>query len=716
MKNLFATTLLALAAIMTACSPSPPAAAPPTAVNGVMDLRQWDLAKQGPVKLDGTWLFYWKRFLDPKKNSEPGTAPSPQSIRVPSQWRSVVLDDAALPAKGYASYRLKILLRDADEPLAFKFTTVGSAFECFVNGRLISSAGRVGVSENDMTARYHPHVAEFIPPGKELDVVIHVANFQQDYSGLWFSLNFGRARDLNRFYQRIVALDFFLGGVFFIMFLYHLTLLVLRRRDLLPLYFALFCLIMTVRIFSQGEFVLSDLFPGMTFKQQLSLRYLTFYLAIPVMALFLWTSFPREYSRYVLYVSLGLGASFSLFFLVTPLPVGTRTLELYQINALLQIAYGFWAMVLAIRRRRDGAVVLCLGVVIIALTAVNDMLYANLIIPTGYYFGYGLLLLIFSQSGLLSIRFSRAFQAVESLTDELAGANRELTDLNQNLERKVTERTVELQAAYDEMAAINERLQTARDQLWGEMQLAKKIQTVLLPQCPSIPGYAIAARMMPANDVGGDYYDIINVEGYDWIVIGDVSGHGVPAGLIMMMVQSSIHSILEHDPGLHPSVLIRRVNRTLRKNLAKLDEDKYMTITVLMAARNGILTFSGLHQDILVYRAQSAAVEVVETDGFWIGVMDEIGPLLRDDTLRLDDGDTMLLFTDGITEAWEAGTSRENRNPLRSMYGQERLSDALCRRGGESPDLIIDGIMDSLRGYHFHDDVTMVVVRRLGAR
>lgn len=83
--------------------------------------------------------------------------------------------------------------------------------------------------------------------------------------------------------------------------------------------------------------------------------------------------------------------------------------------------------------------------------------------------------------------------------------------------------------------------------------------------------------MKPADDVGGDYYDVINIGGYDWIVIGDVSGHGVTAGLVMMMVQTSIHSVLQGNPGIKPSELIEQVNSVIIGNIRKFNENKYLT-------------------------------------------------------------------------------------------------------------------------------------------
>lgn len=134
--------------------------------------------------------------------------------------------------------------------------------------------------------------------------------------------------------------------------------------------------------------------------------------------------------------------------------------------------------------------------------------------------------------------------------------------LYENLETKVRDRTAEL-------AETNRKLQKVMDALWGEMELAKRIQTILLPVNPHIPGYEIAASSEPANEVGGDYYDVISAAGYDWIVIGDVSGHGITSGLVMMMVQTAIHTVLLNNPGVSPSFLLTAVNRVIYENIKK---------------------------------------------------------------------------------------------------------------------------------------------------
>ncbi len=153
------------------------------------------------------------------------------------------------------------------------------------------------------------------------------------------------------------------------------------------------------------------------------------------------------------------------------------------------------------------------------------------------------------------VRFINNVRAAAAIALDNSVMYSNLGMLMEQLEQKVEERTAELKKAMDA--------------LWGEMELAKKIQTTLLPRAPAIRGFEIATYMQPADQVGGDYYDIINAEGLDWLVIGDVSGHGVPAGLIMMMVQTAIHMAITAKPNLRPDVLLNRVNSVITENIAE---------------------------------------------------------------------------------------------------------------------------------------------------
>jgi serine phosphatase RsbU (regulator of sigma subunit) len=278
---------------------------------------------------------------------------------------------------------------------------------------------------------------------------------------------------------------------------------------------------------------------------------------------------------------------------------------------------------------------------------------------------------------------------------------------------------LELLRVLSSQAAIcieNARLLVHREnaaRLQTEMQIAEKIQTSLLPASPGIRGYDICAYMKTADDVGGDYYDVINTADRDWIIIGDVSGHGIPAGLVMMMTQTAIQTVLDKNPDITPSILLSSINGAIAKNIKRLGEYKYITITAFAFHENGSLSFSGLHQDILIYRTKTDTVEVVPTDGAWVGLLEDISHINSDQTLSLDIGDTVLLHTDGITEAWIKGSTKNNRTPEKDMFGLDRLKNCFEKSGTSPLEDIRNGLLMELKNYDCIDDVTLVLFRRV---
>lgn len=277
----------------------------------------------------------------------------------------------------------------------------------------------------------------------------------------------------------------------------------------------------------------------------------------------------------------------------------------------------------------------------------------------------------------------------------------------------------EQRKAEKKIAAQHEELTRALNDLWGEMDLARKIQTVLLPGEQAVPGYDVAAEMRAASTVGGDYFDIYNKGDTSWILVGDVSGHGISAGLIMMMVQTSVRTALETAATPSPSEVLSRVNASIRHNLQKIGRDQYMTITALRLD-GALVRHAGLHQDMLVYRAATGQVEVIETRGVWLGVVDDARPLLEDSSFELHAGDVLLLFTDGLVEARRENVSR-GQSELQERFRQLAAAGAPARA-------IVQAVLDAASGHREAeggpassagsraqaDDMTVLVARRQG--
>jgi phosphoserine phosphatase RsbU/P len=305
-------------------------------------------------------------------------------------------------------------------------------------------------------------------------------------------------------------------------------------------------------------------------------------------------------------------------------------------------------------------------------------------------------------AGLLSRRLSRPVDELVGFTRKIASGN-----LDQRATPVGTHEVKALAIAMNSMVAELDRSrkdQAAKERLEREMEIAVRVQTSILPRDFDVSGLAIAARMLPASEVGGDYYDVLPVEHGCWLGIGDVAGHGLTAGLEMMMVQSVIAALVRENPAASPSAHLNVLNHVLYENIRhRLRQDEHITLT-LLRYQDGVVTFAGAHETILVFRA-GGACEQIDTPGTWLGAMQDIASFSTDSRLELAPGDVMVLYTDGVTEA---------RDAAGTQFELDRLIDAVRQKLGESVDAMCEHVMAQVAQWQAvqYDDVSLVIVRR----
>ena len=417
--RLFALSLIiAYLIIFTACLKDPSRPIPPKAVKGVLDLSTWDFEKDGPVDLSGEYEFYWRQHLMPDDFAITPPSEKPEFIRVPSYWIGHELEGKKLPGHGYVTYRLIITLKKQKAPLALRLVEISSAYNIYLNGQKVASLGQAGKNRETTVPRVFPQIVDFEIKTDHMELIFQVSNFHHRRGGAWEVIQLGRAKDIHKAQERKLVIDLFLFLSFFIIGLYNLGLYMVRKKDLSPLYFSIFCFLVAFGLLTTGGRYLRLFFPDISYQLMLKLEYLSFYLAVPAFVLFMQSFFPK-FSKRVLHLIVLLAAIFSGAVIFTPVELFSHTLNAFEIFMLVIIMYGLFVIFASVQQMRFEAFVFLLGLLILLFTIINDILHVESIIQTGFFTQYGFFFFILSQGFLSSYRYTTALATVKTQRKEL---------------------------------------------------------------------------------------------------------------------------------------------------------------------------------------------------------------------------------------------------------------------------------------------------------
>jgi len=281
--------------------------------------------------------------------------------------------------------------------------------------------------------------------------------------------------------------------------------------------------------------------------------------------------------------------------------------------------------------------------------------------------------------------------------------------LYQTLEQKVEERTAQLAQANIEITKLNDRLKQENLRMSAELDITRELQQMILPKArelEQIPGLDIAGFMEPATEVGGDYYDVLNQDGRVKIGIGDVTGHGLESGVVMIMAQTAVRALLANQE-TNPVRFLNAVNRTIYDNVQRMNADKMLSLA-LLDYQDGTVRISGQHEEVILVRADGK-LELIDTVdlGFPVGLESDIEPFINQLEIVLNPGDGIVLYTDGITEA---------ENTDGNQYGLERLCEVVRQHYNLSATGIQQAIVEDVRAYigeqEVFDDITLLVLKQ----
>ena len=273
---------------------------------------------------------------------------------------------------------------------------------------------------------------------------------------------------------------------------------------------------------------------------------------------------------------------------------------------------------------------------------------------------------------------------------------------------RLFERTVQAAEERERLLAMHQEVVVARARLENEMTLAARIQADLFPaSLPVVEGFELAARNRPARRCGGDYYDAIMVadpagDPRLLLCVADVAGKGLPAALVMSNMQATLRALLGRTASL--PLLARQASDLL---YGATSPEKYVTAALAeLTPRTGGVRFVGAgHLDNVILRADGSTVPLSST-GAPLGLLPPGLPYGESEE-RLQPGDSLVLFSDGVTDAQNADDEE---------FGEGRLLDTLRHAAGQPAETVIDRVFAAIDAFVARtlqfDDITVLVVRR----
>ncbi|NOT05179.1 MAG: SpoIIE family protein phosphatase [Anaerolineales bacterium] len=279
-----------------------------------------------------------------------------------------------------------------------------------------------------------------------------------------------------------------------------------------------------------------------------------------------------------------------------------------------------------------------------------------------------------------------------------------LDNTNTQTFQNLTEKNKQLQTAYDELKAAQTQL-IEKERLERELQVAAEIQLSILPdELPKVEKFDFGARILPARQVGGDFYDVFPVSEYELgVLIGDVADKGVPSALFMARAHALI--MAEADTGMSAGEVMQLVNR----HITRLQKStQFVTVLYgLLDLKTHIFSFARAgHEPPLILNPDGTVERLPHGPGMALGLWDNITLDLR--TIALPPGSTLLLFTDGMTDC---------RNPRGEPFGLERIKKTLSGLAAMNAQQVCDRLLDTLLNYQDgskqDDDVTLVAIHAL---
>ncbi|SIQ43302.1 MULTISPECIES: ATP-binding protein [unclassified Paenibacillus] len=389
--------------------------------NGVLDLSRLDLAKEGVIRLNGTWDFRWGTDRRPARSSIPSASAVWDTAQVPGEWTT-----SGKPGKGYASYRLKVVTDGRQGQLGIRIPAVSPAYVLMADGEVIAKAGNAVPDLQDVQSAYRPQTVYFTPRTPEFVLTLHAANALYPRGGIWYSITMGSAEAIAAADRQRMMADMAVFGGCALLGMYQISLYLLRRVEKSTLYFGICCLLGAARVWVVGGMYLTEWLPSVPIEALIRTEYITYYGGITFAALFVRELYPAEFSSRAVKAFAAAGGLYIASVVVLPPEAFTRGMDSFKLLSLAVLAYILCGFSLAVWRGKSGAWLQLAGWLLFIAAAVHDILYSSgkLIWIDLQLVPYGFFLLVFIEALELARRFTHAYRVIGKMSQELMDADR----------------------------------------------------------------------------------------------------------------------------------------------------------------------------------------------------------------------------------------------------------------------------------------------------
>lgn len=443
----------------------------PIVKDGVLDLRNWDFKNGGIIKLDGTWEFYENELLFPESFKE---EKEKKYVKLPGSYGSF----------GYGTYRLKLLMKETEDIYSIKIEFLQSAYRLWVDDMEIASVGTVGKSKKEMVPQLLPSTGTFYNHSNEVYLTLQVSNFYAK-QGLTDTIILGKTEQVSKRTMIKLAFDMFLFGGTLIAAIYNLGLFLKRRKEKSTVYFAIVCIIISIRTLFLGQRFFIYMNPAFSYIISGKIMHWTFYLYIPFIVLFIHSFYKGILDEWVLKFSNGAAYVYTILILIFPWKYYMDTVALFEFITILLLVYLIYKLSRIYIRSGRIDYITIMALFSLLVTRINDILYEYSIIITASFASLGVLIFIIANCYLIAERQSEAFSKVEYLADKALDLTKQVYDVkeeveNLNYKNEEKEKQVKELLEYDKLKTefftnISHELRTPLNVISSTIQLLQSI-------------------------------------------------------------------------------------------------------------------------------------------------------------------------------------------------------------------------------------------------